>query len=302
MITAVGLAGYAVLVGVTVPPRLARARWAHRAPGLAVLAWQGLMATFVVAGALSVYHLAMTDHHVHDGLAGLFAACALGADDPSAGEHLPAVGEALVIAAPLVVVLLPAGSLAGYAWRARRARDRQLDLLALVGEPAPEYGATIVDHGVPAVYCLGGRRAHVVVTRGAVDVLTEEQLRAVLEHERAHVEGRHHVVKMLVDAFSYAFRGLPLARHAKEQTYLLLEMVADDRALRHHSRDALATAMYEVAAGRAPQAALGASGSDVVVRLRRVLTPHPRPHRAAWLGIVLASVTAPVLPLLVTCG
>ncbi|MEU1273242.1 M56 family metallopeptidase [Streptomyces sp. NPDC005799] len=301
MITAVGLAVYAVLVGAAVPPLLARARWAHRAPAAAVLAWQGLMVTFVVAAPLAVYHLVMTEQHVHDGLVGLLTACGLAADAPP-GNAPPTFGDVLVIAAPVVVVLLPVGWLVRCAWRARRARAHQLDMLTLVGEPAPEYGATIVDYGVPSVYCLGGRSSRVVVTRGALDILSEEQLLAVLEHERAHIAGRHHMLKILVDAFSRAFRGLPLARHAKEQTNLLLEMIADDSALRHHSRDALATAMYEVAAGRSPEAALGAGGSGVLVRLRRVLTPQPRPHRAARLGIVVATVAAPLLPLLVACG
>ncbi|MFF4576368.1 M56 family metallopeptidase [Streptomyces sp. NPDC001410] len=301
MITAVGLAGYALLVGAAVPPLLARARWAHRAPGIAVLAWQGLMVTFIVATALAVYHLVMTEQHVHDGVVGLLTECGLAADAPP-GNAPPTLGDALVIAAPIVVVLLPAGWLVRCAWRARSARARQLDLLTLVGEPAPEYGATIVDYDTPAVYCLSGRGSHIVVTRGALDTLTEEQLRAVLEHERAHISGRHHLLKILVDAFSRAFRGLPLARHVKEQTNLLLEMIADDHALQFHSREVLATAMCEVAAGRAPQVALGAGGSGALIRLRRVLTPQPRPHRAAWLGVVVATVAAPLLPLLVACG
>ncbi|KUL46999.1 M56 family metallopeptidase [Streptomyces regalis] len=302
MITAVALAGYAALVGATVPPLLARSQWLHRAPAVAVLAWQALMVTFVIATALSVHHLALAGHHAHEGLVGLLIACGLGAHTSHADGASHTFGDALALAAPALIVLLPVGWLIRCAWRARRVRRRQLDMLTLVGEPAPEYGATIVDYDVPAVYCLSGRRSRVVVTRAALEALTEEQLRAVLEHERAHIAGRHHMLKVLVDAFSHAFRGLPLARYAKEQTDLLLEMIADDRALRFHSPEALATAMYEVAAGRAPQAALGAGGSGVLIRLRRVLTPQPRPHRAAWLGIVAATVTAPMLPLLAACG
>ncbi|MEV8018108.1 M56 family metallopeptidase [Streptomyces sp. NPDC086554] len=301
MITAVALAGYAVLVGAAAPTFLSRARWPHRAPVLAVLAWQGLMATFVVATALSVYHLVLTEQHVHDGLVGLLSACSLAADAP-AGGSVPTLTDALVLAAPVAIILLPLGWLVRCAWLARRARQRHLDMLTLVGEPAPEYDATVVDHGVPAVYCLPGRCRRVVITRGALDVLSDTQLRAVLEHERAHIEGRHHLLHVLVDGFSRAFPGLPLARHAKEQTALLVEMIADDRALRFHPREELATAMCEVAAGRAPQAALGAGGTGALVRLRRVLAPQPRPHRATWVGVVAATVAAPLLPLLVACG
>jgi len=301
VITAVALAMYAALVGVAVPFLLTRATWPHRAPVLAVLAWQGLMATFVVATALSVYHLAVTEEHVHDGLMGLLSACALAADAP-AGKSSPTLDDVLPLAAPVVIVLLPLGWLVRCTWRARRARHHHLAMLTLVGKPAPEYGATVVDHGVPAVYCLPGRRRRIVITRGALDVLSEVQLRAVLEHERAHLHGRHHLLNILADAFSRAFRGLPLARHAKEQTGLLVEMIADDRAVRFHPREALATAMCEVAAGRTPQAALGAGGSGALIRLRRVLTPPPRPHRAAWLGVLAATIAAPLLPLLVACG
>ena len=301
MITAMALAAYAALVSAAAPPLLAGARWAHRAPAAAVLAWLGLMVTFVIALALAVYHLGLGERHVHDGLAGFLSACGLIAGAP-AGDGPLTFGDVLVLAAPVAIVLLPAGWLVRCVRQVRRARRRQLDMLALVGERAPDYGATIVDYGVPAVYCLPGRHSRVVVTRAALDVLSESQLKAVLEHERAHIAGRHHLLKVLVDAFSRAFPGLPLARHAKEQTNLLLEMIADDRALRLHPRETLAAAIYEVAAGRAPRAALGAGGSGVLIRLRRVLTPQPRPHRATRLGVVAATVVAAVLPLLVACG
>ncbi|MFI0774132.1 M56 family metallopeptidase [Streptomyces sp. NPDC021212] len=301
MITAVALAGYAALVGAAMPPLLSRARWPHRAPVLAALAWQGLMVTFVVATALTVYHLVLTERHVHEGLVGLLGVCALTADVP-VSESAPTLGDALALSSPAVIVLLPLGWFVLCAWRARRARQRHLDMLALIGEPAPGYDATVVDHGAPAVYCLPGRRRRVVITRGALDVLSDAQMRAALEHERAHMEGRHHLLQLLADAFSRAFPGLPLARHAKEQITLLVEMIADDRALRSHSRDALATALCEVAAGQAPQGTLGVGGPGALIRLRRVLTPQPRPHRATWLGVVAASAAAPLLPLLVACG
>lgn len=139
------------------------------------------------------------------------------------------------------------------------------------------------------------------MTRGALEVLTEEQLRAVLDHERAHIAGRHHLALAAAEGFGRAFRGLPLARLGREQTALLLEMAADDRALRRHRRDDLATAMCEVAAGQTPQAALGSGGPGAVIRLRRILTPAAAPRRATGVALILASLTAPALPLLLAC-
>jgi hypothetical protein len=302
MITAVALAGYAVLVGAVLPSVLAGARWPHRAPALALLLWHGLMATFVIAATLGAYHLALPadDRHAHDGVVGLLGACGLDLDIP-AGGPASLLADALVLAVPAVFVLLPLGRLVRCALRARLARQRHLDILTVVGESAPAYGATVVDHAVPAVYCLPGRCRRIVVTRGAMDVLSEDQLRSVLEHERAHLEGRHHLLHLLADAFSRAFPGLPLARHAREQTALLVEMIADDRALRCHPREVLATALCEVAVGRVPQAALGAGGTGSLIRLRRILTPPPRPNRLARLGLMTAAVAAPFLPPLMAC-
>ncbi|MGV9315720.1 M56 family metallopeptidase [Streptomyces sp. NPDC003691] len=300
MTAVLALAAYAVLVGVVLPYPLAMARWTHRAPTAAVLAWQGLTVTFVVATALAVYRLVLAEQHVHEGIVGLLSTCGLAADAPPGGSPAGPADVALLMA-PATIVLLPLGWLAATAWQARRERRRHAGLLAVIGAEAADYGATVVDHEVPAVYCLPGRAHRVVVTRGALDVLTEEQLRAVLAHEHAHLRGRHHWVQIGAKAFARAFPGLPLARRAREQTALLLEMIADDRALRSHSRDALATAMCEVAAGRAPRSALGAGGSGALIRLRRILTPEARPRRVTWLGVLLASVTAPFLPLLVAC-
>ncbi|MEU9605515.1 M56 family metallopeptidase [Streptomyces sp. NPDC048057] len=301
MITAAALAGYAVLVGAAVPYALAGARWAHRAPTVAVLAWQGLMLTFVVATALSVYHLVLVEQHVHEGLVGLLSACGLAADAQPV-DSPASLADVGLLMAPLTILALPFGWLAWTAWQAGRERRRHADLLTVIGSDASEYGVTVVEHEAPAVYCLPGRARRIVVTRGALERLTEEQLRAVLEHEKAHIRGRHHLVQVATKAFARAFPGLPLARHAHEQTALLLEMIADDRALRLHSRDALATAMCEVAAGRAPRTALGAGGSGVLIRLRRILTPQDRPRRLTWIGVLVASVAAPFLPLLVACG
>lgn len=301
MIMAAAAVGYALLAGAVVPQVLARARWPHRSPALGVLAWQGLTLSFIVATALAVYHLTLTDRHVHNGLVGLLSACSPGQAMSKAVASPPTVADTALLLMPAAVVLLPLGWLVRTAWHTRRERQRHDDLLAMVGTDAVDYGATIVEYAVPAIYCLPGRGCRIVVTSGALDVLSDEQLRAALEHERAHLLGRHHLLRLLARAFARAFPWLPLAGLAEAQTALLLEMSADDRALRFHSRDALATALCEVAAGRVPAAALGASGPGALIRLRRILSPQAKPHRATGLGVVIASITAPVLPLLLAC-
>jgi hypothetical protein len=63
----------------------------------------------------------------------------------------------------------------------------------------------------------------------------------------------------------------------------------------------LATAMYEMAAARAPRGAFGAGGRAVLIRMRRVLGPPRAPHRALSPAMAALAVTVPLLPLLATC-
>nr|WP_241266475.1 M56 family metallopeptidase [Streptomyces scabichelini] len=131
-----------------------------------------------------------------------------------------------------------------------------------------------------------GHRPRVIVSAGALRLLSAGQLDAVLAHERAYIAGRHHLVLAASEAFTRVFGRLPPARHAKEQTAMLLEMIPDDRALRRQPREVLAAAMYDMAAGTAPVGALAVSGPSALIRLRRALAAlppssghSPRPRR-----------------------
>ena len=300
MLSCLALACYAGLVAAVAPPVLVRARWPHRSPVCGVLAWQGLMVAFVLSGFLAVHHLVSPRAHVHPGRWGAVAGCLvdLGAGDAAAG-WLEAGG--LLLRAPLVMMLLPLGWFAAVAGRAHLVRRRHRRILDLLARPAGTRRVVVLDHEVSKVYCLPGRGARVVLTAGALEALSAEQLGAAVEHERAHIAGRHHLVLAVAEAFLRAFPGLPLSRSARRQTALLLEMAADDRAVRRHRRADLVGAMCTVAAGRPPSAALGAGGASVVARAHRLVTsdrPLGVPARA-----VVAAVTALVclVPLLV-CG
>ncbi|MEU7737386.1 M56 family peptidase, partial [Streptomyces griseus] len=81
----------------------------------------------------------------------------------------------------------------------------------------------------------------------------------------------------------------------------VLEMAADDHALRRCPRGALAAAMYTLAAGEAPNGALAAGGRTALVRLRRVLAPAHRAHPALRCAVGTGALITPVLPVLLTC-
>ncbi|MGC5244207.1 MULTISPECIES: M56 family metallopeptidase [Streptomyces] len=292
------LIGYTAAVGFVAPRLMLRGRWPHRAPALAAAVWHTLAISFSIGAALTAYNLAMPTEHLHADLVGLLHACGV---DVGTAEPDPGMAERLAVGVPAAIGMALGTSFAFHVARARRVRTQHRKAVDLVGRHSARLGATVLPYHIPAAYCLPGRDPRIVISDAAVRELTPEQLAAVLEHEQAHIAGRHHLFLAAVEAFHSVFRWLPLARHAREQTALLLEMVADDRALRSHCHEALATAMYEMAAARAPKGALAAAGQTVLIRLQRVLGPREAAHPALCSSVAAAVVAVPLLPLLVAC-
>ncbi|MGW6454921.1 M56 family metallopeptidase [Streptomyces sp. NPDC055078] len=298
MNAAPALLGYAAVVGVAAPRLMVRGAWPHRAPALAAAVWLALVLSFTLATALAASQLATPTEHLHAGLIGLLHACGL---DIGSAAPDPTTADRLALAMPLAVVAAFAGAFLCHLTRAGLIRARHRDRLDKVGVRCDRLRATVLPHGTPAAYCLPGFRSRIVVSEAAVRLLTEEQLDAVLEHERAHIAGRHHLLIAAAQAFATVFPWVPLARRAREELAVLLEMAADDRALRSHSHEVLATAMYEMAAGRAPKGAFGAGGSTALLRMKRILGPRRAPHPALWGSLASVALTVPLLPLLVAC-
>ncbi|WP_369245009.1 M56 family metallopeptidase [Streptomyces sp. R41] len=292
------LVGYTAAVGFVAPHLLLRAGWPYRAPALAAAVWHTLMVSFSIGAALAAYNLAMPAEHLHAGLVGLLHSCGM---HVGPGEPDPGTAHRLAVALPAAIGVALVSSFVVHVVRARRTRTRHREAVDLVGHHSAQLRATVLPYGIPAAYCLPGRHARVVISDAAVRELTPEQLSAVLEHEQGHIAGRHHLTLAAAEAFHSVFCLTPLARHAREQTALLLEMVADDRALRRHSTEALATAMYEMAAARAPKGAFAAGGHTVLIRLKRVLGPRKAPHPAFWGSVAAVAAVVPLLPLLAAC-
>ncbi|MFJ9030613.1 M56 family metallopeptidase [Streptomyces sp. NPDC102274] len=295
MNAAPALLGYAAAVGWVAPRVMLRSSWPHRSPALAATVWTAFAASFSLCVALVALHLATPNAHLH----GILYSCrvALGIDSPDAGTM-----EHVGIAASAMVVTAHVATFAYHALRARGARNGHRRILDKVARPSAGLRATVIEHGVPAAYCLPGRRPRIVLSTRAVELLSSAELGAVVEHERAHIACRHHLVLVAAQSFATVFRGLPLARHLREQIPLLLEMAADDRALRSYPHGVLAAAMFEMASGSAaPRGTLSAGGPTAVVRLRRILAPTRCAHPALRGVMAATSVMTPLLPLLLAC-
>lgn len=289
--------GLALSSGLLVPWLLVRARWAQQVPRLALAVWAVSGAVFAASAALLPAQLVLSGESSHR-----LSDMVLGLRPPSPADVLQLTGrEYVALAVALAVLALPAAGFVRELLRARRARLRHAGVLRLVGRYDPALGATVLDHARPAVYCLPGRSRRVVVSSGAVDTLTAPQLAAALAHERAHIAGRHHLLVAAAESFAAVFPRLPLARHGGTAVPLLLEMTADDRALRRCTRDALATALYALASGQAPREAFAAGGPSAALRMRRILTPYSAGHPVLRGLATIAAAALAVTPLIVAC-
>jgi Zn-dependent protease with chaperone function len=301
--TALLLFGYAVAVAWWTPTLLGRLTAAGISARLGLVAWLTAMVSALAAAAVALQFLARAAVDGWSRLAEVVCRSVSGQACTATGYHGAAVEFALGAAA--IVAGLAAAVLA---WRygrsvqrAQRQTRAHADVARITGHRLPgNDDAVVLDAAQPVAYCLPGRPATIVVSSGALAVLDQGQLAAVLAHERAHLAGRHHLVIAVTRASTAALPAVPLFARGAEHVARLAEMCADDAAARHSGRGTLAAALLTMATGAAvPAHALGASACAVTARLQR-LVEDPGPGARARYGLTLATVTvllalAPVL-------
>ncbi|MBW8712277.1 MAG: M56 family metallopeptidase, partial [Mycobacterium sp.] len=189
------------------------------------------------------------------------------------------------------------------ATRRRRAHHRMMvDLLDMSHESMPPQvctrasGLRILDVKQPLAYCLPGVRSRVVVSEGTLNTLSDTEIAAILTHERAHLRARHDLVLEMFTAVHAAFPRFVRSGNALDAVRLLIEMLADDAAVRAAGPTPLARALVACASGRTPSGALAAGGSTTVLRVRRL---GGRPNsRALAATAYLAAAAVLVVPTL----
>ncbi len=210
------------------------------------------------------------------------------------------------LAAGLVLLALLCWVLVAVSVAAVQARRRQRALLTLLAHGDPKVpGALVVDYPSAAAYCLPGLRSKIVVSVGTLELLGRGELAAVLAHERAHLRERHDLVLLPFTALRRAFPRSVTCTDAHRAVALLVEMLADDRALRGRPTRELVSALVRfgtAGACPAPAGALAAGEGEVAARVTRLLQPMRPLPTAVILAICLASallVAAPITLLVI---
>ena len=198
--------------------------------------------------------------------------------------------------------------------RSERQRRRHEQLVRLLSSPL-ESGARLLDSPAPLAYCLPGALSSITaVSAGLVELLDDAEMRAVIEHEKAHVTQRHDIVLVLFRAWYASLPWFPIAFRAQREVGMLVEMLADDSARRSVPDSVPARAIVLVGAGQdrpvvEPGAAEWggeASITELGARLSRLQrSPLPKPVEAlvvasavALLAVPTVLLFAPALPAL----
>ena len=295
---------------------LVKASWPRRSPAAAILLWQalGLASGLAAVGTLIGLALPASTAGV---VRSVLRACAL----IRAGDVFGLAGmfgadgstPVIIVAARLTCLAAGLALLASLCWvlvaasaAALQARRRQRALLTLLAHGDPKVpGALVVDSPTAAAYCLPGLRSQIVVSVGTIELLGRGELAAVLAHERAHLRERHDLVLLPFIALLRAFPKSATCTDAHRAVALLIEMLADDHALRARPARELVSALVRFGtAGTcpAPAGTLAAGEGEVAARVTRLMLPVRPLPTAAVLAICLAAallVAAPITLLVI---
>jgi Zn-dependent protease with chaperone function len=285
----------AVLLIGPAPALLARASWPLRAPRAAMVLWQAIALAAVLsafsAGIAIATRLLMPGPDGHPTASIIGAAGRLGW--PLWTAYIAALALTVLVGVRLVVAVLRVA----IANRRRRAHHRMVVDLVGVGHDAAlthpcsrTRDLRVLDVAEPLAYCLPGVRSRVVVSEGTLNNLTNDEVAAILTHERAHLRARHDLVLEAFTAVHAAFPRLVRSSNALGAVQLLVELLADDAAVRAAGRTPLARALVACASGRAPSGALAAGGPSTVVRVRRLSGRGNSPMLSAAAYLAAAAV------------
>lgn len=185
-------------------------------------------------------------------------------------------------------------------------RERRLlrDYSDVLGTRVAFAGGTelvVVDAQQSLALALPGEPARIIVSSGLIRSLEPRELRAVVDHEKAHVALRHQRHHLVLTGFAHCFGWMPVFGRSFHAWRFGIERAADERAAGTAAVDRIAVrdAIRKVAAAPVPAdlAGLAFSAASLTTERMRMLERAPHGSRvvaaALWLavaaGVTLAS-------------
>ncbi|HEY9314888.1 M56 family metallopeptidase [Williamsia sp.] len=248
MILAATLALAAALIGI-ITPRVLLALPQAASPRLLMVGWLASMAAFGFLLFSAAVVVAWPDHAPAEGLADLWIRCL------SSAQHSmePWVTQ-IAVGISAVSAAFALGRITSIGRQQHRSRAKVRgyhdDILTVIArttrDPGSSYPVLWLDHPLPFAYSIAGNPGLVVATEGLNTCLTPTEAVAVLEHERAHLHGRHHRILAISALLSRTMPKVPLLARAPAVLAMLAELDADRVAARTTSPAIVHSALRRV--------------------------------------------------------
>ncbi|MBT0568206.1 M56 family metallopeptidase [Williamsia sp. CHRR-6] len=292
--TAVAFGAFALILAGPAPAWLSRAQWPLRAPRAAMALWQSV----ALAAVLSAFSCGLAI------AANLLVPGPDGRPTTNPFDEIRSLGVVLwTVYVAVFVLTLVIGARLMYTvvrvavkTRARRAAHRHLiDLLDRFDRSGCDRqllarDVRMLEVDEPMAYCLPGLRRRVVLSAGAVARLSHDELEAVIAHERAHLRARHDLVLEAFIAVHESFPRFIRSGSALDAVRLLVELLADDHAVRATGPTPLGRALVACADSTAPRGALAVGGPTTLVRVRRLAHDRHGPVVSALAYLTAAGI------------
>ncbi|KHJ70351.1 M56 family metallopeptidase [Rhodococcus sp. Chr-9] len=267
MIVAAALFVAALVLGFAAPRWLSHLASPGRDPRGALTAWVATQMLFVAAlvgGPLAV----ATKPGLHVDRLPLPASCVRAARDEGLLPWLPYAETVLWVVAGSVLVRIFLVVSRSY-HRYRRETAAHLNLIRVLSGVRTRGGGEVIwlRDTACAAYSIGGRNGTVVAAEG-LKTLDLQARRAVIDHEYAHIRGRHHVLVAISGALRMALPFVPLCRQGAPWIRVLVELAADHRAAQSSGHDAVRDALLRCAQSSEPAARDKSSDGYLDARLR----------------------------------
>lgn len=153
----------------------------------------------------------------------------------------------------------------------------------------------------PLAWSRGVLRPAIWISSGGLDVLDDDELRAVLAHEQHHCDRRDPARLLCATLLARSFHAFPLVADAARRMCRAMEFAADDRACDVAGPRATARALLRFTESRTPAFVPQVSGgASVVERVQRLVGPHvadiPSSRGArVWTAVAACTAIACVL-------
>ncbi|WP_187274087.1 M56 family metallopeptidase [Paenibacillus sp. N3.4] len=144
-----------------------------------------------------------------------------------------------------------------------------------------EHELMIIHNVVPIALTLGIIRPRIILSTALLELLEEDELQAVLEHERFHLKHRDPLAIFLLSMLAISMWYIPLYRWVLDKYKIIIEIMADQFALSriHHVTDLGGALIKMLKQGQAPHTSVSYASfaeTSINVRILHILEPQTK--------------------------